>query len=160
MGHIKFENLEKYFLCCVNIGMGATLANYANNGIREKYGDFFGTFFSLIKTLRRFKPIDLNINGKVYKNIYNLSIGKTYYVASGLKIKNNCAPCDHRLYMLSIKNKLIRSMIKMYLGMKFKLLYTEVIEIKGECAVEFDGDEGGCLPCSITTAEEIEVFCP
>jgi len=159
VGKVCFETNTKYFFCCANIGLGADLANNANSGIRKIWGDTLGTFFALIKTLFTYKPIEIEINGKKVKNLYNLSVGKTYYVASGLKIAHGLKQNDDRMYVLPICNNRIKNIIKLYRGKTMDVYYEERIEIKGNGKVEFDGDEGGELPCVITSAESLEVFC-
>ena len=158
VGKIEFTYGVKYFACCANIGLGAALANNVNGGIRKIFGDTLGTFFALIKTLTKYKPNDIFINGKKLEHVYNLSVGKTYYVASGLKIAHDLKQNDERFYLLPIQGGLVVSLCKLYLGKRFKIEYEDVIEIKGDGGVEFDGDEGGRLPCTVSNAERLTVY--
>jgi diacylglycerol kinase family enzyme len=174
IGKIDFRDNSKYFACCANIGLGATLARYANSGIRKYVGDKLGTFLSLIKTLCTYKPITVKLSKKYagdeeieyqkpeyqkIHHVYNISIGKTYYVASGLKIKSDLKEGEPKFYMLTIKDHPLRAIYALYSGKKFPLEYSGEITIEGEGEVEFDGDEGGILPCTISLAENIEVIC-
>ena len=159
IGRIEFENDVKYFACCANIGLGAELARRANGGIRKIFGDTAGTFLALVKTLCLYKPINVALNGQECNHVYNISVGKTYYVASGLKIKNNLTSGDDRFYILKIQGKLFSYMKKLYGGAELELDYESRITVTGSGEVEFDGDEGGRLPCVITPAECLEVLC-
>ena len=158
IGRIEFENDIKYFACCANIGLGAELARNANGGIRKLFGDKAGTFLALIKTICRFKPIAVKLNSQDLEHIYNISVGKTYYIASGLKIKNNLEAADKHFYVLKIQEKPLRFVKKMYSGDELELDYESTITITGHGEVEYDGDDGGCLPCAITSAENLEVI--
>jgi len=159
VGKIEFTDGVRYFGCCANIGLGATLANNANGGIRKVLGDTLGTFFALVKTLIQYKPINFSVNGKELKHVYNLSAGKTYYVASGLKIAHELKSNDGRFYLLPLHGRVIQNIYKLYTGKPMKNIeYACKIEIKGEGKVEFDGDEGGKLPCIITNAERLGVY--
>ena len=159
IGKIEFTDGVRYFACCANIGLGASLANNANSGIRKTFGDTMGTFFALIKTLTQYKPIDFSVNGKELKHVYNLSVGKTYYVASGLKITHELAQNDERFYLLPLHGQVVGNIYKLYTGKPIKNIeYASEIEIKGEGKVEFDGDEGGELPCIISNAERLGVY--
>ncbi len=159
IGRIEFENDVKFFACCVNIGLGASLANHANSGIRKLLGDYGGTFIALIRTLLRYKPIDVKLNGCIIKHVYNISIGKTFYIASGLKIKNELKSRDDRFYILTIQGQIIKFMWKLYQGREVSLEYKKDITIEGTELVEFDGDEGGVLPCRITAADNLDLIC-
>ncbi len=167
----------KYFACCMNIGLGPTLARYANSGIRKKVGDFLGTFLSLLKTLSHYKSSTFMVNtdGKLrtYENTYNISIGKTYYIASGIKVKNDLQQGDKYFYVLGIQNVKARNLIsvlkKVYSGKiieeddAISLNYNKSIEIYGNnesSEVEFDGDPVGFLPCKVEVAKDpLDVIC-
>lgn len=166
-----------YFACCANIGIGPYLARSANSGIRKYLGDFGGTFIALLKTLLHYKPKDFTINfdGKVQKlqRVFNLSVGKTTYIASGIKVNNDLSCEDGRFYNLIVKNMGFFNWIgvfkKIYSGKKFindpiiSLQYAERIEVCGNSQhpeIEFDGDPRGFLPCSIERAQEpLELIC-
>lgn len=159
----------RYFGCCANIGLGATLARYANSGIRKYLGDFMGTFISLIRTLINYKANDFTvvIDGKKQEieKLYTISIGITKYIASGIKINNSLKYGDGRFYCMLVKNlnlfKIPGLIRKVYSGNSFRnnnylfLSYCRNIEISTNYLnpeVEFDGDPAGYLPCKIEMA--------
>jgi len=148
----------KYFACCLNVGLGASTATYANSGVRKKFGDKLGTFLSLFKTLSTYKPIDIVVNGERMTNVYNLTVGKTYYLASGLKVKNNLRYDDDRFYLFTMQDFKTSVLFKMYMGMDLGVGYTERIEIEGTGFVDFDGDAEGSLPCRISPAEKLQLI--
>ena len=172
------ENVQTgYFACCANLGLGASIARSANSGIRRYIGDFAGTFVSLIKTLLKYQPINFTVSfdgqKQVIKNVYNIAVGKTTYIASGIKLENNLTPSDRRFYVLIIKDirfadwaGVIRNL---YSGKRFtnnntmSLQYASSIEVAGSSRnneLEFDGDPRGFLPCVIETARDpLDLIC-
>ncbi|AFQ44051.1 diacylglycerol/lipid kinase family protein [Desulfosporosinus meridiei] len=176
LAHEKLQT--SYFACCANIGIGASVARGANNGIRDYLGDFAGTLVSLIKALISYHPVNFSvrIDGKqeVLEKAYNIFVGKTTYIASGLKVKNELALNDPRLYGLIIQKlglvNWVNVLKKLYSGDEFannaamSLLYVHKMEIFGNPAnneIEFDGDPRGFLPCKIEPAgEALDVICP
>ncbi len=160
-----------YFGCCVNVGLGASIASYANSGIRSFIGDIPGTFISILRALVSQKRGDyiVSYDGKIstFNNVSNISVGKTFYIASGIKIKNDLSEGDNRFYNLIIKDlnlaRLPYCLKKIYSGNEipsneiFSMEYAKVIEIYGNSrnpAVEFDGDPRGFLPCRVEMAED------
>jgi len=162
----------KYFACCANIGIGAAIARQANSGIRKYLGDFSGTFISLFKALWHYKAsnISVSIDGNTKQDIckhYNLSVGRTKYIASGIKINNEFSNNDGAFYCLFIHNLRfvnLPGLIRKLYGDKdiinsdyISLSFCHKIEIYGEsmnCEVEFDGDPQGYLPCKIEAAKD------
>jgi len=165
------ENLQTaYFGCCANIGIGAALAKAANNGIRSKIGDFAGTLISLIKVLFSYKPSHLSIicDGKAetLTNLTSLSLGKSRYIASGIKVNHtskqnqlyrltvtdlklkNIASCLTQIYTGNIRNN--QDFIKLEYFRKIDILYDPM-----NPEVEFDGDPQGYLPARIETAKDL-----
>lgn len=156
----------KFFGCCVNVGLGASLAREANSGIRKYFGDTMGTFISLIKILLRYMANTFfifkdNTEIKVDK-LYNMSIGRTPFIASGIKVHHELSDDDDRFYCMTVRNLKFDNipyvLYKAYSGGKIKnsaylnLDYCNNIEILGNYQnpeVEFDGDPGGYLPCKI-----------
>lgn len=166
-----------YFACCANIGLGASVARNANSGIRNYIGDFAGTFVSLIKTLLKYQPNNFAVSfdgqKQVLVNGYNIAVGKTTYIASGIKVHNQLTLGDSRFYALIIKEigftnwaNVIR---KLYSGKRFannktmSLQYATLIEVYGNSRnpeLEFDGDPRGFLPCVIETAQDpLDLIC-
>ncbi|MDD2497604.1 MAG: diacylglycerol kinase family protein [Desulfitobacteriaceae bacterium] len=166
------ENVQyRFFACCANIGLGASVARIANSGVRKYLGDTGGTFLALIQTLFHYRPgnfiISFEGEQKVLENVYNISVGKTSYIASGIKVKHHLSCLDERFYQLIVKNVGFGDWLgvikKVYSGQKFtnsetvSLHYAEVIEVFGNSKngqVEFDGDPAGYLPCRIETAPD------
>ena len=160
-----------FFACCANIGIGPVLAKTANEGIRKAAGDKAGTFISLIKSLLNYESSEFTIRiGKkeeVIKNVYNISVGITPFIASGIKIKTDLRFSDRQFYNLIIKNIRLYNWAgifkKIYSGQKIindnytTLKYAGCIEVYG-CSknpeLEFDGDSNGFLPCEIKIAHD------
>jgi len=172
------DNVQtSYFACCANIGLGASVARGANSGIRHYIGDYAGTFVSLIKTLLKYRPnhfsVSLDGQVQVLTKVYNIAVGKTTYIASGIKVNNQLTLGDHRFYSLIIQDIGLADCIgvlrKLYSGKKFtnnktmSLKYASLIEVYGNSKnpeVEFDGDPRGFLPCVIETARDpIDLIC-
>lgn len=172
------RNVEtSYFACCANFGLGASVARSANSGIRKYIGDYAGTFVSLIKTLFNYKPNSFftRFDGpsEVLEEVYNISVGKTTYIASGIKVKNQLTIGDKRLYALIVKEigwaDWFNVLMKLYSGKRFvntksmSLQYASSIEVYGNSKnpeIEFDGDPRGFLPCSIETAlDPLDLIC-
>lgn len=166
-----------YFACCANIGLGATLARKANSGIRKYLGDFLGTFISLLQTLTQYKPSDFVMEWdgrrKELRKVFNLSVGKTPYIASGIKVKNDLTPKDEKFYTLIVKSMSLLDIPgvfkKIYGGKEFtnseiiSLEYVGSLEIYGNSnnpELEFDGDPRGFLPCLLETVQDpLDVIC-
>lgn len=159
------------FACCSNIGIGADLAEAANSGVRGFLGDFLGTFLSLIRTLFTYKPSSFSIVAdgieKQVDNVHSISIGKTHFIASGIKITNSLSRSDHRFYSLIVKNlnlfRVPKVLASIYSGKAIEqsntlnFEYVETLEILGDSGdkrVEFDGDPQGYLPCRISSIKE------
>lgn len=167
----------KYFACCTNIGLGAMLAKKANSGIRRIFGDFSGTFLSLLITLIVYKKSNFQIivddKKEELSNLYNLSIGKTYHIASGIKVNNDLKNNNKGFYLLTVKNlnlfNIINVIGKIYSGKKIKnnnfikISYCDKIEVlknNKNPEIEFDGDPSGYLPCMIKEAEDnLDLIC-
>lgn len=171
--HIGNSNntVTKYFIAAANIGIGAQVARYAGSGIRKYLGDVLGTFLSLIRTFVTFKPYDytVRLDGKERKihRVFNMCIGKSYYIASGMTVYNELKSGDKRFYNVMIKNFRFRNiasiMNAVYSGKKiennhlFSFSYHNDIEVYGNNLspeIEFDGDPAGFLPCRIRTAAD------
>jgi len=164
------ELTTRYFSCCVNIGLGAAVARHANSGIRKLAGDRLGTFIALMKAFMNYRPLELTVtlDGKEERisKLCNLSVGKTFYVASGIKVKSNLSEGDGRFYSLIMRDigwtKVISSLKCIYSGEgiinsdTIYLKYSPSIEINGNNSVEveFDGDPQGFLPCRIEMAKD------
>jgi diacylglycerol kinase family enzyme len=161
---------ERYFVCCANIGLGATLARKANSGIRRKLGDFLGTLTALIGLLITFKSFPLNINENntetPFEKLTNLSIGITPYIASGIRVPVHLTESSNEFYKLVAQNlnlfRIIPLLRKVYSGKPFEnnsylsISYSRKLCLYStkQVEVEADGDPVGHLPCTIRFAED------
>lgn len=160
------------FGCCANIGLGAALARLANRGIRKYAGDFAGTLISLLRVLLRYRPqtLALTLDGRerTLAGVFNVSVGKTFYVASGLKVRHSLGEQDRRLYVLSLRNLSWMSLgpvlVAVYRGRPIRssrclsLEYASAVTLNapGQATeVEYDGDPAGECPCRIETAPDL-----
>ena len=173
-GEVRFKDAEgevkdvRYFACCANIGLGAEVARTSNR-IRKYSGDLFGTLYALVRAFRSFEPADLyaesdGIEGNI-KDIQNISVGRTRYIASGIKAGEGIGPEDDGFYMVTISGitlkdvpQFIRSIYSGKLKYSKKITAGHVSELYLEShfrtvEVEFDGDPAGFLPCSFRVAE-------
>lgn len=180
-GRPLYKNYDKtktgYFGCCANFGLGASVARIANSGVRKYLGDHAGTFFALLQTLFTYRPGDFTVivdgQEQLIEKVYNISVGKTSYIASGIKVYNELSPLDPRFYKLVVKKPdwaaWPRVFSRLYGGKRFandnsmSLHYARSIEIYGSSRnpeVEFDGDPRGFLPCVIETATDpLDLIC-
>ena len=159
------------FGCCANVGLGASLARLANGGIRKYAGDFLGTFIALMRVLATFRPRTLQLESdgsrRVLSGVYNMAVGKTTHIASGLKVEHALREQDDRCYVLSVLNLSpanIFPVLRLLYGGHRVASHPCVVQeyarsIKfgpiGESAeVEFDGDPAGWCPCRIETAPD------
>jgi len=118
---------------------------------------------------------EVSFNGakKRIEKVHNISIGRTFYIASGIKVKNTLKQGDNSFYMLTVKNLRVKDWIKaikaIYSGKQIKnddivsLDYIKSIEVYGNRLspeVEFDGDPAGFLPCRIEMAKDtLDLIC-
>ena len=159
----------RFFGCCANIGLGAAVARTSNGGIRRFTGDRLGTFLSLFKALFLYRPVTLSLiidgNQRTYTRVYNVAVGKTRFIASGIRVQHSLGASDQRLYIVTFRdlspfnivpvlgllygNKPIpanRSYISMEYGSRIEIFCQTPVE------TEFDGDPAGYCPCTVTTA--------
>lgn len=165
------ERITGYFACCASFGLGAQVALLSNSGIRKYLGDTLGTFVSIIISLFKYKSNDLEMccddqKVKIEKN-FNTFIGKTSFIASGMKIAHQLSHQDSRLYLLTLKKITLKNLYSalksIYSGREIEntnfieMSYHKSIEIfKGQRnqQIEFDGDPQGDLPCKISIAQD------
>jgi diacylglycerol kinase (ATP) len=158
-----------FFACCLNAGLGASLARQANSGIRKYLGDKMGTFISLLKVLSAYRSSSFttvrdNIK-ETTDSLFNLSVGITPFIASGIKVNHRTPGNEGKFYCLAASNLKLNNLpnllYKIYSGREIKdtyylnLEYCKTIEILGNniCPeIEFDGDPHGYLPCKIEMA--------
>ena len=160
-----------FFGCCANVGLGASLARLANGGIRKYAGDFLGTFMCLLGVLLRYRPqtMNLEVDGRSQKldQVYNIAIGKTRYIASGIKVRHELQQQDDRFYVICLRDlswsRLGHVLWTLYRGKPIvsgpclSLAYAKTIRLDAVSApleVEFDGDPAGWCPCRVETAPD------
>lgn len=159
----------RYFSCCASIGIGAMVAGKANR-LRKYMGDTAGTLASILSSLVKFHPADMVVNTgtgeRIIPRVTNIFVGRTKYIASGLKVKDEITDDDDRFYFLCVKNlnfiSLPGLLRQFYSGNISNSSVLEVIYAKNlsigskssETQVEFDGDPAGFTPCDIRVAEE------
>ena len=165
----KKHSLKSYFLCSVNLGIGAAVADGSNTGLRKYLGDFFGTLISIIKSFLFFEKADfpclIDEKKEVIKKAINITIGKNPHIASGLKVDINITPTDGLMYLCAITQfgplSFLMNLPKLYTGKFIHHKYNFCRLIKSfECQhvptspnVEYDGDPQGILPCKIKLLE-------
>ncbi|MBN2036330.1 MAG: hypothetical protein JW768_06270 [Chitinispirillaceae bacterium] len=161
-----------FFGCCANIGLGASLARRANSGIRKYCGDTAGTFISLLQVLSRHKPatVSLSIDGnqRTLHKVYDIAVGMTRYIASGIQVRHQLGPLDDRLYVVTVKELTPANtagvLRLLYAGkdipagkQEISLDYGHRIDCSCEAPleVECDGDPAGFCPCTIATVPDV-----
>lgn len=167
-----------FFACCANVGFGANLARLANGGIRKRVGDFSGTFLSLLRVLRTFHPVTLSVrmDGVEHQihNVYNVAVGRSRYIASGLQIRHRLRVVDPRLYLVCLRDlswkNLLPVLYALYSGRPIRsrpylsIEYARRIAINSpgqQVEVEFDGDPAGWCPADFKVASEpVELLVP
>jgi len=167
-----------FFACCANVGFGANVARLANGGIRKRVGDFAGTFLSLMRVLRTFRPVALNVRmdgvERQIENVYNVAVGRSRYVASGLQIRHQLGVADPRLYLVCLRDlswkNLLPALYALYSGRPVRarpylsIHYARTISITSTerpAEVEFDGDPAGWCPSDFCVAPDpIELLVP
>jgi len=162
---IDYMNVEglrqtSSFACGCNIGLGASVANFANRW-RKRLGDQLGTGWGVVQSILRAKPIDLLIETdgvqKTIEQVNNLSILKNPHIASGLKLSVNIQPDDGRMLLVAIHGQTRKSLCALlpafYSGKAADLnavfiqpCSTISVQSPVRQAIEFDGDDRGFLP--------------
>jgi diacylglycerol kinase family enzyme len=155
--------VTKYFSCCASIGIGAMVAQKANSA-RTYLGDIPGTFYAILYSLARFRQQEITVylpgESKTYKRLTNVFVGRTKYIASGLRVNHEMDDHDDRFYLLCVHDlnlwRLPGLLRQLYSGethpsVVMDVLYAGHIEIVSplRALVEFDGDPAGYTPCSI-----------
>ncbi len=165
------ERVTRYFACCVNIGLGASVAREANAGGRKRWGDSVGTLRAIIRSFRQYRRLKLAVScdgrAEIWPGLCNLSIGKTWHIASGIKVNGTLIEGDGRFYLLAVKDVAWRHvphcLMAVYSGKpisnsrQISLAYARRVDVKADqpaVEVEFDGDPQGFLPCGVTMAKD------
>lgn len=159
------QQATAFFVSNTNIGLGPSIISRTNSRYRKYLGDFLGTLSAMLVSLVGFKPqtIKLKFNGAEtsVSDVINLTIGKDPYIGSGMRVFNDVAAADGRMYVLTVAKttwqEFYLQLHKIYTGNFLEypgatMQYTEKIEISG-CddypLVECDGDIKGYLPATI-----------
>ncbi|MDD3276062.1 MAG: diacylglycerol kinase family protein [Kiritimatiellales bacterium] len=148
------------FACGCNIGLGASVANFANHW-RKRFGDTLGTGWGVVHSIVRTQPVDLllEIDGvqKQIKQVNNLSILKNPHIASGLKLNVDLQPDDGKMLLVAIHGQTRKGLCALlpafYSGeaadstaVFMQSCSTISVHSPAQQAVEFDGDDRGFLP--------------
>jgi diacylglycerol kinase family enzyme len=165
---ITFRNRDgapvtAHFGCGSNIGLGAAVARRANR-MRRFLGDGLGTGLAAVVALLRVPAGDLLVeaDGRVHElpRCNNLSILKSPFIASGLKLDLGLQPDDGELCAVAVSGKrpaeLLRLLPGFYTGRAVRDPSVRVwrcrrLVVRGPMAteVEFDGDPRGFLPATM-----------
>lgn len=152
-----------HFGCSSNIGLGALIARISNR-IRRVAGDTAGTCAAAIYSIIVVPPADLEmrLDGSLYRleSVNNLSILKSPFIASGLKLNLDLRPDDGKLVVFAVHGKSRWKILSMLRGFysgkaasREDVFVRECSHINVKCAekaeIEFDGDPRGFLPIDI-----------
>lgn len=160
-----------FFACCANLGLGAQVAQFANAGVRRRWGDRLGTFWSVLRAVAQDAAQDLvlEIDGqeRIVPQVTNVSIGRTQHLASGLKIRHALGPGRSGFYLLVVSRltprRLVSLLWKLYSGAALPtagaiaLAYGQTIQVRavsGPVAAECDGDPIGWCPARVDMARD------
>lgn len=157
------DRCTAHFGCGCNIGLGASIARSANRW-RPFVGDRLGTGAAAVASLLASRPVDLSLetDGERHdlRSANNVSVLKSPYIASGLKIDVDLRPSDGRLVVVALSGRarlgLLRALPRFYTGSiavdpGVLLKSCRVVEVDAAipCEVELDGDPRGWLPVRI-----------
>jgi len=153
-----------YFGSSVNIGLGPSIASKSNGRYRRYLGDFLGTLSSTLVSLATFNPINLrmNVDGQVrdLKDVFNLTIGKDPYLASGMRLPIEVKEDNGQMYVLALQGKqkipLLTNLWRLYSGNILDYNgatfgWCKSVQVYGKTGerLEFDGDFRGYIPAKI-----------
>lgn len=158
----------RYFACCANIGLGAQIARMANAN-RKYLGDTAGTLTAVLSSLMNHKPASITLHAdnetRNFDDLLNIFIGRTRFIASGIKTDHSMDDNDDRFYTITVRNpgllqipSLLRQVYSgkiksnQYLQRSFGQVF--LLSSSHPTEVEFDGDPAGYLPCSIELAPD------
>lgn len=157
------NEVNRVFSCSANFGLGAAIARGANSGLRKRLGDFLGTFLSMLHAVGSYRPpsFTVRLDGRQerLRLVHNLFVGKSPFIASGIKLQLDITSDDGRMFLVPLcgisKLKVLALLPRVYTGSicrDFPPRFCRTIEIlDGGAAdeVEFDGDPQGFLPARI-----------
>ena len=143
------------FLCSMNLGMGAAVAESANR-LRPKFGDFIGTLWAVLREVVRGRRYDIKVNGEEICNVAHALVTRMSRIAGGLKIA--LPPLADDEYVLWFARDVtrfgcLRIVWNLYRGnpcgelrvLRGKTMFASVNHV----ALEYDGDPHGALPAAV-----------
>ena len=152
-----------HFGCSCNIGLGASVARWANR-LRRFAGDALGTGIGLAGALLANRPHDLEVevDGEAHRlaRVSHLTIAKNPYIASGLRLDLEVQPDDGVLWAVAACGQsrigLCRMVPQAYSGSVVRAPGVMVMRCRSvgvraaaQLEVEFDGDPRGLLPVQV-----------
>jgi diacylglycerol kinase (ATP) len=152
-----------HFGCGSNIGLGAAIARRANR-MRRFLGDGLGTGLATVAALLRVPAETLTVecDGDLHelRHCNNLSILKSPFMASGLRLDLGLQPDDGWLCVVAVCGKsptgLLRILPGFYTGRAVhdpavRVWRCRRVVVRGPVVteVEFDGDPRGFLPATV-----------
>ncbi len=155
--------VNAHFGCSCNIGLGATVAAFANRH-RRWLGDTLGTGAGVMRAICTSKsvPCKLVLDNEILPitSFNHIAILKNPYIASGLKLDIDLQPTDGQLAVVAIHDSTPLGLCRIFPGFYtgrataspavFMRTGTSVrLEANTSQAVEFDGDPRGWLPIQI-----------
>ncbi|MDD3435719.1 MAG: diacylglycerol kinase family protein [Candidatus Gastranaerophilales bacterium] len=157
------DNSTAYFASSCNIGVGAQMADIANK-IRKFFGDKLGTLIAALVTVCFTKPFKtkINVDGREFEfsKVYHIMVFKNNFVASGLYVGLNTKPDDGKIYVLVIKNSILKFIFGLYNGKIPKDVFlTEgnkvFVEPEPCKKIEYDGDSHDYTPVVIECLNKV-----
>ena len=143
------------FLCSMNLGMGAAVAESANM-LRPKFGDFLGTLWAVLREVVRGRRYDIKVNGEEICNVAHALVTRMSRIAGGLKLAlPPLADDEYALWFAKDVSRFgcLRIVWNLYRGKpcgEIRVLRGKTaISSNVSVALEYDGDPHGSLPVEI-----------
>lgn len=147
------------FLCSLNLGIGASVAEAANR-LRPKLGDGIGTFVALLRALFRSRVYGVRLGDERLAPSLHLLVTRIPYIAGGLRLALPELKDDEYVVWSVARPSFFgwpRLLWRLYRGKpcgNFKVLRGAVrLSCEGALPVEYDGDPQGALPVEIGFAD-------
>lgn len=152
-----------HFGCGANVGLGASVARLSNR-LRRFTGDCPGTCFATLASIVSTRPVTLYVEidgrGRTLERVRNLTVLKSPFIASGLRLNIDLRPDDGMLAVVAVHGKNPLSVLALlpafYSGKAIER--EDVFMVRGrsvrvtaarDVEVEFDGDPRGWLPVEL-----------
>lgn len=146
------------FLCSMNLGMGAAVAESANR-LRPKFGDFLGTLWAVLREVLRGRRYDIKVNGEEIRNVAHALVTRMSRIAGGLKVAlPPLADDEYALWFARDVSRFgcLRIVWNLYRGKpcgELRVLRGKTaISSSVSVALEYDGDPHGALPVAVDFA--------